>query len=61
VNKPMLERKDAILLNMTAAMKAIAPPAQGDEPPAARESPVTPAEEPGNSETHVSWWRRIFR
>jgi hypothetical protein len=35
-----LQRKDAILLNMTEAMKALNPPAQ-EAPPEARESPQT--------------------
>jgi hypothetical protein len=50
-----LERKDAILLNMTEAMKAIAPPeprlAQEEEPPPTadvpREYAVTPTPQPG--------------
>jgi hypothetical protein len=52
-----LARKDAILLNMTEAMKALTPPAQQTEsPPPAdapsdmRESPVTPTEQPGRAE-----------
>jgi predicted ArsR family transcriptional regulator len=39
-----LERKDAILLNMTEAMKAISPPPQ-EESSEARESPQTVGEE----------------
>jgi excisionase family DNA binding protein len=49
-----LERKDAILLNMTEAMKAIAPPAPEREAatstetaPGTREYAVTPTEQPG--------------
>jgi excisionase family DNA binding protein len=49
-----LERKDAILLNMTEAMKAIAPPAQEEAPPPPTDAPVdereytvTPTPQPG--------------
>lgn len=67
-----LERKDAILLNMTEAMKAIAPPAheeaaasEATEPPGA--SPEA-TEQPGRVEPQPqveaaqrsSWWRRLF-
>jgi hypothetical protein len=57
-----LERKDAILLNMTEALKAISPPE-------ARESPETPSEprpsttEAPEAETPAEgrpWWRRVF-
>jgi predicted ArsR family transcriptional regulator len=65
-----LERKDTILLNMTEAMKAIAPPAQegaSDE----RESPETVEEAPDRAEPQSAtggaqegarrpWWRRVF-
>jgi hypothetical protein len=65
-----LERKDAILLNMTEAMKALSPPAQ-EEPPDERESPERAAEEPERAEprpatggaqegTQRPWWRRLF-
>ncbi len=55
-----LERKDAILLNMTETMKALSPPPR--EP---RESDLTPSEERGGTETRLeperrSWWRRLF-
>jgi hypothetical protein len=58
-----LERKDAILLNMTEAMKSLEAPA---EP---RESPVTYSEEQDNGglpqdaaegQEKRSWWRRFF-
>jgi hypothetical protein len=39
-----LQRKDAILLNMTEAMKALSPPVQ-ETPPEERESPETVDEE----------------
>jgi hypothetical protein len=57
-----LERKDAILLNMTEAMKAINPPR---ESPVSSDSPGptrTPTSEAGEPETPTSrpWWRRIF-
>jgi hypothetical protein len=60
-----LERKDAILLNMTEAMKAISPPAQEEPIHEPRESPVTPTGEPGGGEVsdippQRSWWRRLF-
>jgi hypothetical protein len=51
-----LARKDAIMMNMTEAMKAIAPPGQEEEPappseakapPDRREYAVTPTEQPG--------------
>ena len=44
-----LQRKDAILLNMTEAMKAISPPPQA-ESPEPRESPQTTDEEPDRAE-----------
>jgi hypothetical protein len=63
-----LERKDAILLNMTEAMKAIAPPAQEEAPPEPPEASVTATEQPGRvgPQTEVEgtqegaerpWWR----
>ena len=62
-----LERKDAILLNMTEAMKALNPPAQ-EAPPKARESPETVDEGQPNAEVPPEpqegvkrpWWRRLF-
>jgi hypothetical protein len=63
-----LERKDAILLNMTEAMKAIAPPAQ-EESSEPREAPVTATEEmrearpaSGGAQEGAKrpWWRRWF-
>ncbi len=64
-----LRRKDAILLNMTEAMKALTPPAP-EAPPEQRESPVSASEEQGSGEVTSedqgsekpvsSWWRRIF-
>jgi hypothetical protein len=63
-----LARKDAILLNMAEAVKAISPPAQEETSPEPRESPVTATDateggEPPSTEEHLqrrSWWRRIF-
>ena len=62
-----LQRKDAILLNMTEAMKALNPPAQAG-PSEERESDVSPG--PTNTPTEASteaqegvrrpWWRRVF-
>jgi predicted ArsR family transcriptional regulator len=65
-----LERKDAILLNMTEAMKAISPPPQV-ESPEPRESPEAATEETQRAEPRPSpggaqegarkpWWRRWF-
>jgi hypothetical protein len=65
-----LERKDAILLNMTEAMKALSPPAQ-EEASEPRESPQTAEEELDRVEprlatggaqesAHRPWWRRMF-
>jgi excisionase family DNA binding protein len=48
-----LERKDAILLNMTEAMKALNPPSDTSQniPPEPRESPQTASEEPSGTQT----------
>jgi hypothetical protein len=65
-----LQRKDAILLNMTEAMKALSPPSQ-EPPPDERESPRTVDEEPERAEPRPTtvesqepvrrpWWRRMF-
>ena len=65
-----LERKDAILLNMTEAMKALNPPAP-EESSEARESPQAAQEEPERAEPRPvtvesqesvqrPWWRRVF-
>jgi hypothetical protein len=65
-----LERKDAILLNMTEAMKALSPPSQ-ETPPDERESPQTAQEEPERAEPRPAtggaqegvqrpWWRRLI-
>jgi excisionase family DNA binding protein len=62
-----LQRKDAILLNMTEAMKALSPPPQeasSDE----RESPETAEHQQGRGDvspepqaaTSRPWWRRII-
>jgi hypothetical protein len=42
-----LERKDAILLNIAEAMKAISLPAQEEELSELRKSPVTPTDTTG--------------
>jgi hypothetical protein len=62
-----LQRKDAILLNMTEAMKALSPPSQ-ETPPEERESPQTVGEEqervvpqPATSGAQESTWRRLRR
>jgi hypothetical protein len=65
-----LQRKDAILLNMTEAMKALSPPSQ-EISPDERESPQTVEEAPERAEprpatggaqegVHRPWWRRMF-
>ena len=65
-----LERKDAILLNMTEAMKALSPPSL-ETPPDERESLQTVEEEPERTEPRPvtvesqesvqrPWWRRVF-
>ena len=65
-----LQRKDAILLNMTEAMKALSPPPQ-EETAEVRESPQTTGEEPDRAEPSPAtggaqegpqkpWWRRVF-
>ena len=65
-----LQRKDAILLNMTEAMKALSPSSQ-ETPPDERESPETVEEEQGRAERPDApgaqegaqrrpWWRRMF-
>jgi len=45
-----LQRKDAILLSMTEAMKAIAPPAQEEAPRATPEPPTEATPQPGRVE-----------
>ena len=61
-----LERKDALLLNMTEVMKALNPVPTSQEHPEPRESPVSPSEDAGwdtippEREQPVSWWRRLF-
>jgi len=66
-----LQRKDAILLNMTEAMKALSPPTQ-EAPSDERESPqaadeeqqrVAPRPAPAGPQesTQKPWWRRILR
>jgi hypothetical protein len=67
-----LQRKDAILLNMTEAMRALSPPSQ-EAPQEAQESPQTVEDEPARAEPRSDapgapegverrpWWRRIIR
>jgi hypothetical protein len=60
-------RKDAILLNMTEAMKALSPPQEtsperppGDSAsPGPTRTPTKPREEPQEA-TQRPWWRRMF-
>jgi hypothetical protein len=49
-----LERKDAILLNMTEAMKALNPPATQEPTEKPREAPTGPTEQPGRVEPQTS-------
>jgi hypothetical protein len=58
-----LRRKDAILLNMTEAMKALNPPQEAPLEP--RESDVSVSDGPGGDQVgpereRRSWWRRWF-
>jgi hypothetical protein len=65
-----LERKDAILLNMTEAMKALNPPPAQEESSEPREDPVTATEQMRESHPATGgamgegaqrpWWRRWF-
>jgi predicted ArsR family transcriptional regulator len=63
-------RQQAILLNMTEAMKALSPPTQ-EAPSEARESPQTAEQESDRAEPRPAtggaqdsayrpWWRRMF-
>jgi hypothetical protein len=59
-----VQRKDAILLNMTEAMKALSPPSEN--PPESSESPVptdTPPEtrEEPQEAAQSPWWKRMWR
>jgi hypothetical protein len=66
-----LQRKDAILLNMTEAMKALSPPSQ-ETPQDERELPQTVDEQQGRGQPQSaageaqegvqrrSWWRRVL-
>ena len=66
-----LERKDAVMLNMTEAMKALNPPVHEAAFPEARESPETvedasggasprPGTEGSQEGVQRPWWRRMF-
>jgi hypothetical protein len=67
-----LARKDAILLNMTEAMKALTPPREdapeSPEPRSGRSTPTDaggeaqePSERPDSeAPRQVPWWRRMF-
>jgi hypothetical protein len=62
-----LRRKDAILMNMTEAMKALTAAPETTSPEATGE-PVTPSEHQGNGTGRTdeetseksSWWKRLF-
>jgi hypothetical protein len=67
-----LERKDAILLNMTEAMKVISPPAPEEASQTPPEAPEAATEQPGRvgpqpaveeateAPERRPWWRRMF-
>jgi len=57
-----LQRKDAILLNMTEAMKALSPPQEPPESPERDAPSPTPTEAPEGPQGGVQrpWWRKIF-
>jgi len=56
-------RKDAILLNMTEAMKALSPP-EREAPETVEEAPEGAEPHPGTEEPQQGaqrpWWRRMF-
>jgi hypothetical protein len=65
--------RDAIIMNMTEAMKALSPSEQEETPPEPRESPWTAADEPEEvnprpatggphegAQRRSSWWRTWF-
>jgi excisionase family DNA binding protein len=58
-----LQRKDAILLNMTEAMKALSPP-ERESPETVEEASEAPEPHPATEEPQEGvqrpWWRRIF-
>jgi hypothetical protein len=66
-----IRRRDAIIMNMTEAMKALSPPTQ-EAPSDERESPETVEEAPERAEPWSAaggaregvqrrpWWRRVF-
>ena len=67
-----IRRRDAIIMNMTEAMKALSPPEQEETPPEPRESHQTATAEPDREQPRPSaegpqegtgrrsWWRRWF-
>jgi hypothetical protein len=66
-----LARKDAIMLNMTEAMKALTPPTQEEQVQEPPEAPVEAIKQPGRVEPQAAvgaaqesaekpWWKRIF-
>ena len=67
-----IRRRDAIIMNMTEAMKALSPPEQEETPPEPRESHQTATAEPDREQPRPSaegpqegtgrrsWWSRIF-
>jgi hypothetical protein len=65
-----VQRKDAILLNMTEAMKALSPPSEAQEMAPERREPPEPAsagspstQTPSEPQEGVQrpWWQRLFR
>ena len=58
-----LERKDAILMNLTDRIPQLEAPQEPPEPPETPSEPVRGTEAPPEQETgpeRRSWWRRIF-
>ena len=58
-----LERKDAILMNLTDRIPQLEAPQEPPEPPEMPSEPVRGTEAPPEQETgpeRRSWWRRIF-
>ena len=57
-----VQRKDAILLSMTEAMKALSPPSEARESPESTAPSPTPTDTPEEPQEGVQrpWWRRMF-
>jgi hypothetical protein len=55
-----LERKDAILLNMTEGLKSLEAPRETPEEPETASPEMEGVETPLGQEKPVTWWRRFF-